>query len=220
MKSQEFVMEKEQVKSLFDSKFIKVVDIQYEEGKHYYNATRREMEDLPCMKSDEEFQHMVPDAVSCAVILMMEDGPKLYMSYEYRYPAGRYLLSPVAGLVDEEDRERDEPLCSAARREIQEETGITVGVGDRVFVVNPLVFSTPGMSDESNGIVAVVCSDVHDLSVDQSGAVGSEKFAGYRLLSLEEARELLLRGRDEYGNFFPVYGLVVLQYFVSEQWRG
>ena len=89
-----------------------------------------------------------------------------------------------------------------------------------MFVVNPLVFSTPGMSDESNGIVAVVCSDVHDLSVDQSGAVGSEKFAGYRLLSLEESRELLLRGRDEYGNFFPVYGLVVLQYFVSEQWRG
>ena len=25
---------------------------------------------------------------------------------------------------------------------------------------------------------------------------------------------------DEYGNFFPVYGLVVLQYFVSEQWKG
>lgn len=213
-------MEKEQVKSLFDSKFIKVVDIQYEEGKHYYNATRREMEDLPCMKSDEEFQHMVPDAVSCAVILIMEDGPKLYMSYEYRYPAGRYLLSPVAGLVDKEDREGESPLCSAAIREIKEETGITVKESDRVFVVNPLVFSTPGMSDESNGIVAVVCSDVHDLSVDQSGAVGSEKFAGYRLLSLEESRELLLRGRDEYGNFFPVYGLVVLQYFVSEQWRG
>ncbi len=213
-------MKKEQVVSLFDSKFIKVVDIQYEEGKHYYNATRRDMDDLVCLKGDEDFQNMVPDAVSIALILLMEDCPKLYMSYEYRYPAGRYLLSPVAGLVDEEDRERDEPLCSAARREIQEETGITVGVGDRVFVVNPLVFSTPGMSDESNGIVAVVCSDVHDLSVDQSGAVGSEKFAGYRLLSLEEARELLLRGRDEYGNFFPVYGLVVLQYFVSEQWRG
>ena len=66
-------MKKEQVKSLFDSKFIKVVDIQYEEGKHYYNATRREMDDLPCIKSDEAFQAMVPDAVSIALILKMED---------------------------------------------------------------------------------------------------------------------------------------------------
>lgn len=213
-------MKKEQIKSLFESKFIKVVDIQYEEGKHYYNATRREMDDLPCIKSDEAFQSMVPDAVSIALILKMEDGPKLYMSYEYRYPAGRYLLSPVAGLVDAEDKETENPLCSATIREIQEETGITVGDSDRVFVVNPLVFSTPGMSDESNGIVAAILSDVKDLQVDQSGAVGAEKFAGYRLFTIDEAKQLLLSGRDEYGNFFPVYGLVVLQYFVSEQWKG
>lgn len=213
-------MKKEQIQSLFDAKFIKVVDIQYEEGKHYYNATRRNMDDLVCLKSDAEFQKMVPDAVSIALILLMEEGPRLYMSYEYRYPAGRFLLSPVAGLVDEEDKEKESPLCSAAVREIQEETGITIKESDRVFVVNPLVFSTPGMSDESNGIVAAVIADVKDVHVDQSGAVGSEKFAGYRLLSLEEAKELLVRGRDEYGNFFPVYGLVVLQYFVSEQWRG
>lgn len=213
-------MKKEQIQSLFDAKFIKVVDIQYEEGKHYYNATRRNMDDLVCLKSDAEFQKMVPDAVSIALILLMEEGPRLYMSYEYRYPAGRFLLSPVAGLVDEEDKEKESPLCSAAIREIQEETGITIKESDRVFVVNPLVFSTPGMSDESNGIVAAVVADVKDVHVDQSGAVGSEKFDGYRLLSLEEAKELLVRGRDEYGNFFPVYGLVVLQYFVSEQWRG
>ena len=213
-------MKKEQIQSLFDAKFIKVVDIQYEEGKHYYNATRRNMDDLVCLKSDAEFQEMVPDAVSIALILLMEEGPRLYMSYEYRYPAGRFLLSPVAGLLDEEDKENESPLCSAAIREIQEETGIAVRKSDRVFVVNPLVFSTPGMSDECNGIVAAVIADVKDVHVDQSGAVGSEKFAGYRLLSLEEAKELLVRGRDEYGNFFPVYGLVVLQYFVSEQWRG
>ena len=179
-------MKKEQVKSLFDSKFIKVVDIQYEEGKHYYNATRREMDDLPCIKSDEAFQAMVPDAVSIALIVLQEDGPKLYMSYEYRYPAGRYLLSPVAGLVDEEDKESESPLCSAAIREIQEETGITVN-DDHVFVVNPLVFSTPGMSDESNGIVCAIVENGKDVVFDQSGAVGSEKFNGYRLFSLERS---------------------------------
>ena len=30
------------IKSLFESKFIKVFDLQYREGRHYYNATRRD----------------------------------------------------------------------------------------------------------------------------------------------------------------------------------
>ena len=32
------------IKSLFESKFIKVFDLQYQEGRHYYNATRRDEE--------------------------------------------------------------------------------------------------------------------------------------------------------------------------------
>ena len=34
------------IKSLFESKFIKVFDLQYREDRHYYNATRRDEEDL------------------------------------------------------------------------------------------------------------------------------------------------------------------------------
>lgn len=34
------------IKSLFESKFIKVFDLQYREGRHYYNATRRDENDL------------------------------------------------------------------------------------------------------------------------------------------------------------------------------
>lgn len=34
------------IKSLFESKFIKVFDLQYGEGRHYYNATRRDENDL------------------------------------------------------------------------------------------------------------------------------------------------------------------------------
>ena len=29
------------IKKLIESKFIKVFDLQYQEGRHYYNATRR-----------------------------------------------------------------------------------------------------------------------------------------------------------------------------------
>ena len=31
---------KENIKPLFESKFIRVFDLQYAEGKHYYDATR------------------------------------------------------------------------------------------------------------------------------------------------------------------------------------
>ena len=37
---------KENIKPLFESKFIRVFDLQYAEGKHYYDATRRTADDL------------------------------------------------------------------------------------------------------------------------------------------------------------------------------
>ena len=67
------------------------------------------------------------------------------LSYEFRYPAGQYLLSVPAGLIDEEDREKPDVLVSTAIREIREETGLEVRDTDTVRVVNPLVFSTPGL---------------------------------------------------------------------------
>ena len=56
------------VKQLLETRFINVFDLQYEPGKHYYNATRRKAEDLTALKSDSEFQSMIPDAVSCFVL--------------------------------------------------------------------------------------------------------------------------------------------------------
>lgn len=213
-------MKKEQMKMLFDSRFIKVVDIEYEPGRHYYNATRREIDDLAAVKTDEAFREMTADAVTCVLILLTEDGPRLLMSYEFRYPAGRYLLSPAAGLIDPEDRHAPCPAVTAARREIFEETGLHAAADDPVFVVNPLVFSTPGMSDESNAVVCAVIRHPDLAAITQNGAVGSEKFAGYRLLSAADAERILREGRDEYGNFYPVYAMVVMMYFVGGQWKS
>lgn len=98
------------IKSLFESKFIKVFDLQYREGRHYYNATRRDEEDLVAAKSTEEFKKMLPDAVSCVVIWNPSGDdeksghePCLLMNREFRYPTGQYLLSVPAGLIDPED---------------------------------------------------------------------------------------------------------------------
>lgn len=270
---------KECVKSLLDTKFIKVYDLQYAEGKHYYDATRRSAEDLIAIKSDEEFKKMLPDAVTCAVILV-GDGkkgnaselgkegmfePRLLLSREFRYPAGRFLLSPPAGLIDPEDKEgylcaladesnkiseaelrrlADEALISTAKREIKEETGLTVGPDDDIFVINQLLFSTPGMTDESNALVCAVidvgdalkaeavkenlsygeaskadCVKLIENILTTEGAVGSEVFDGFVLVNEKEAREIIKKGRDSYDNFFSVYTWCVLMYFVSGMWK-
>ena len=149
-------MTQENVKPLFDSPFIRVADLQYAPGKHYYNASRRKIEDMVAVKSEEEFRTMLPDAVSCVVVLDMPgEEPRLLLSYEYRYPAGQFLLSVPAGLIDQEDQVGDDPVTATAVREIREETGLEVREGDSVRVVNPLLFSTPGMTDESNALVCV-----------------------------------------------------------------
>lgn len=214
------VISKENVKSLFDSKFIKVFDLQYEEGKHYFNATRRPLEKLVATKSDEEFRIMLPDAVTCVVILKVKDeNPKLLLTKEYRYPTGQFLLSPPAGLLDAEDETEENPILSAARREIKEETGLELQENDSLFIINPLLFSSPGMTDESNGLVCAVINLDNLASLSQEGAVGTECFDGFKLLTIEEAREMLKNGKDENGIFYSVYTWASLMYFVSDLWR-
>lgn len=219
----ETAVSKDCVVPVYDSKFIRVFDLQYAPGKHYLDATRRSREDIAATKTEEEFLKMVPDAVSCIVVLQVPgQEPKLLLSYEYRYPTGHYLLSVPAGLIDPEDRTSGDPEqaeIQAARREIHEETGIAMKESDRISVVNPCAFSTPGMTDESNGIVCAVIS-LPDLSpLSQKGAVGSEKFAGFCLVNKSEAAKILQEGRDEKGHFYPVYTMIALLYFVSDLWK-
>ncbi|MBO7401496.1 MAG: NUDIX domain-containing protein, partial [Lachnospiraceae bacterium] len=124
---------RENIETLYESRFLRLYDLKYAEGKHYYDASRREKDDLVVKLSDEEFRNMLPDAVTIAVVLKLPDGgERLLMNYEYRYPVGQYLLSPVAGLLDPEDKEAADPLVNAAVREIKEETGLDVKPSDKV----------------------------------------------------------------------------------------
>ena len=213
-------IKKENVKPLFDSKFIKVFDLQYEEGKHYYDATRRSLDRIAALKSSEEFRAMQPDAVTCVVILNIKDEePKLLLAKEYRYPAGQFLLSPPAGLLDPEDAGTENPILTAAKRELKEETGLTITEKDSLFVINPLLFSSPGMTDESNALACAVVRLEDKSGLSQDGAVGSECFDGFELLSKEEAMEILKNGKDKDDIFYSVYTYCCLMYFVSDLWR-
>ncbi len=208
-------MEKNKVETVYASRFLKCYDIQYEEGRHYYAASRRDEKDLVVRKNDEDFKKMLPDAVSIAVVLHLPGGEtRLLMSYEYRYPIGQFLLSPVAGLIDPEDIESEDPLVRTAIREIKEETGITVKESDKVYVLNPCAFCTPGMTDESN---AFLCAEItlDDLSeLNQNGAEGTEMFEGFELLDKKRAQEIFQAGKDEKGNCFSLAAWMVLSLYL------
>lgn len=239
------------IKSLFESKFIKVFDLQYREGRHYYNATRRDINDLVAAKSTEEFKKMLPDAVSCVVIWNPSDDdeksghePCLLMNREFRYPTGQYLLSVPAGLIDREDVEtisgykaqidmdnnnadsnawtiekNNSILIKTAMRELHEETGIVITEADEVSVINPCLFSTPGMTDESNALVKIVLNRDSLNGMSQEGAVGGELFDGFDLLTKAQAKKILEDGVDEHGIYYSVYTWAALTYFVADLWR-
>ena len=218
------------IKSLFESKFIKVFDLQYQEDRHYYNATRRDEEDLVAAKSTEEFKKMLPDAVSCVVTWNPSDDdeksghePCLLMNREFRYPTGQYLLSVPAGLIDPEDCTGDNDntasLIKTAMRELHEETGLKVTEEDMVSVINPCLFSTPGMTDESNALVKIVLNRDSLNGMSQEGAVGGELFDGFDLLTKAQAKKILEDGVDEHGIYYSVYTWAALTYFVADLWR-
>lgn len=237
---------KDNVRPLFESPYLNVADLQFAEGQHYYSMSRRPVEDIVAIKSDKDFKAMFPDAVSCIVILELPGGEELLLAKEYRYPAGRYLLSVPAGLIDKEDltpealnlimndipegesmdedtlwaEVRDTVIRQTAVREIREETGLAVSRWDRLKIVNRALFSTPGITDETNALVcAVLWRDMPGIScLTQDGAVGTELFNGFVRLTKDEARQVLKDGTDAEGNFYPLHTFAALLYFVSDMW--
>ena len=56
------IIKKEQVETVYDSRFIKVFDLQYEPGKHYFDATRRAKDNLAAV----ERRRIQTDAAGCS----------------------------------------------------------------------------------------------------------------------------------------------------------
>lgn len=207
------------MKQVLETKFIKVYDILFRKDGHYYDVSRRNAEDLIAEKTAEEIKNLVPDAVSCEVVLEQEGAePMLLLSKEYRYPVGQYLLSPTAGLIDEEDKAlaRDEAIRVTAIRELKEETGITFKDGDSVELISPMLFSSPGMTDENNAMVRIIIRNADLSELSQDGCEGSEIFDGFELYNVADAKRVLDKGCDDNGMFYSVYTWIALADFVAK----
>lgn len=215
------VITPEKIELLDDKRFLRLYDYKYEPGRHYYVVSRNTADRLAALKSEEEFKTSLPDAVSCFVIVVLPgNDARLLLTEEYRYPAGRLLLSIPAGLIDEKDRAEKEPLLSAARREIFEETGLRLKPTDRVFSVNDYCLSSPGMTDESNALICAVAEAEDGSFLSDRGSEGTEIFAGFELVTREQAEKYLSTGRDREGVFYSMYTYAALLYFLSDRWKA
>lgn len=88
-----------------------------------------------------------PDAV--VIIPFHTVKNKMVITREYRVPLNDYEYGFPAGLVDS-----GESVEQAARRELMEETGLTVS---RFIKISPPIYSSAGMTDESVALVYVEC---------------------------------------------------------------
>ena len=140
------------------------------------------------------------------------------------YPTGQYVLAIPSGLVEERDLAEDDPLASATVREVFEETGVRVGEGNSVGVVNPLLFCTPGLTDECTALMCVVVRRKDRASIaaelTQDGAEGGELFDGFDLLTRDEAWGIIREGRDAQGRFYPMVAWTALMWFATDQWKS
>ena len=213
-------LNKPQVAELYGTRFIKLYDLAYEDGYHYFEASRREADGLLATKTDRERDMMLPDAVSaCLVVEVPGNEPRMVMNYEYRYPTGQYVLGIPSGLVDARDQSEAQPLIAAMTREIAEETGVRLGEDDEIWVVNQLLFCSPGLTDESTALLCAV-AHLDDLtSLSHAGAEGSEQFGSFELLTETEVLKVLSEGRDPRGQFYPMVAWTAMAYFATGLWR-
>jgi len=88
-----------------------------------------------------------PDAV--VIVPFHSQKNRLVVIKEFRVPLGGYQYGFPAGLVDEGETSEE-----ASRRELKEETGLTMG---RVSHISPPLYSSSGMTDESVSMVFAEC---------------------------------------------------------------
>jgi len=131
---------------LTNLKWLNMFDVAYtdKEGRRKSWQMASRSEEPKCVTGN----YLRPDAVVIVPYHIAEH--KVVILKEYRVPLGDYEYGFPAGLID-----AGESIEQAARRELLEETGLTV---TRFLKVSAPVYSSAGLTDESVSMVYVECN--------------------------------------------------------------
>ena len=139
------MFEIKEARKLTDEKWLNLFDVKYVaktgDEKSWQLATRQKEPKCVTGRYDR------PDAVVIVPFHKVKD--KMVITREYRVPLNDYEYGFPAGLID-----GGESVEQAARRELREETGLTVS---RFIKMSPPIYSSAGMTDESVAMVYVEC---------------------------------------------------------------
>ena len=132
-------------KKLTHQKWLNLFDVKYVaktgDEKSWQLATRKKEPKCVTGRYDQ------PDAV--VIVPFHRAKNKMVITREYRVPLSDYEYGFPAGLIDD-----GESVEQATRRELREETGLTVS---RFIKMSPPIYSSAGMTDESVAMVYVEC---------------------------------------------------------------
>ena len=139
------MFEIKEARKLTDEKWLNLFDVKYVaktgDEKSWQLATRQKEPKCVTGRYDR------PDAVVIVPFHKVKD--KMVITREYRVPLNDYEYGFPAGLID-----GGESVEQATRRELREETGLTVS---RFIKMSPPIYSSAGMTDESVAMVYVEC---------------------------------------------------------------
>ncbi len=138
-------MEIKSANKLTDLKWLNLFDVDYldQDGGHRSWQLASRSRRPKCITG----KFNVPDAV--VIVPFHTAEKKIVIIKEYRVPLADYEYGFPAGLIDP-----GETIEQTARREMQEETGLTV---TRFLKISAPVYSSAGMTDESVAMVYVEC---------------------------------------------------------------
>ena len=114
------------------------------------------------------------------MVTLSEDGQKILLQSEFRMATNNWVYNFPAGLID-----KGEDAVKAAKRELQEETGLEVV---DIIDVLPPSFASQGTSDEAMQIVICTCKG------DIKESIYEDEEIKARWYTREEVRDLLIKG--------------------------
>lgn len=102
---------------------------------------------LRCERTPSGWEYVTRvNAKGCVAILAETDDKRVVLIEQFRPPVGKQVIELPAGLAGDIPLQEDEPLLSAAKRELKEETGY-VAKNWKTLGETP---SSAGLTDETN----------------------------------------------------------------------